>query len=98
MLYIVILIYFLLVETAIIYAMSVGRKKTEQRKTVNLYLVIRVIKITVSLAFIGVYSLVVKTGIKHFVLIFMLFYFFSIGFETWYFIKIERQIKERKEK
>jgi len=92
--YILILIYFLFVETAIIYTINTGRKKLEQKKLVNLYMSTRVAKILLSLAALGIYSLVVKTGIKSFALIFMLFYLLSIGFETWYFISKERQLKK----
>ena len=95
--YIFILIYFLFVEVAVIYTINFGRKKLEQKKLVNLYMSTRVAKIILSLAFIGIYSLVEVTGLKNFVMVFMLFYLLSIGFETWYFIKIEKRVKERKE-
>ncbi len=96
--YILILIYFLFVEVVIIYIIDAGSKKLDQRKLVNLYMSTRVGKVILSLVFIGVYSLAVKTGIKNFALVFMLFYLFSIAFETWYFINIERRIKAKNEK
>ena len=94
--YIYILVYFLFVEITIIYIINIGSKKLEQKKLVNLYMSTRVAKIIVSLIFLWIYSLVGESDIKSFALIFMLFYLFSIVFETWYFIKIERRIKERK--
>ena len=96
--YILILIYFLIVETAIIYTINTGRKKLDTKKFVNLFLSIRVAKIILSFTFIGIYSLVVKTDIKNFALVFVLFHLCSTGFETWYFIRTEKRIKGKKEK
>ena len=96
--YILILIYFLIVETAIIYTINTGRKKLDAKKFVNLFLSIRVAKIILSLTFIGIYSLVAKTNIKSFALVFLLFHLCSTGFETWYFLRTEKRIKEKKGK
>jgi len=96
--YILILIYFLFVEIAIVYAINIGREKLDQRKLINLYMATRVVKIILSLTFVGVYALVTKTDIRSFVLVFMSFYLLSIGFETWYFVRIERQLKAKNKK
>ena len=93
--YILILLFFLFVEIAIIYTVDIGSKRLEQKKLVNLYMSIRVAKIILALIFMGMYSLIIKIEIKNFVLVFMLFYLFSIIFETWYFVNIERRIKRR---
>jgi len=96
--YIYILAYFVLLETVVVYTINTGFKKLEKRKLVNLYLLVRVAKIMLSLTFLGVYYFVVKPAdIKTFALVFAMFYLVSIGFETWYFIGRERQLK-RKEK
>jgi len=96
--YFSILIYFLIVETAIIYVINNGIKKYKQSKLISLYMSARVVKILLSLAFLGVYALIVKTGIRSFAIVFMLFYLCSIGFETWYFVSKElRQNNEEKE-
>ncbi len=92
--YILILLYFLIVEIAVVYMVNAGFKKLEKRKLVNLFLSIRVVKIILSFIFLGVYYFVVKTDIKTFALVFLLFYLVSIGFETWYFISKERQLKK----
>ena len=96
--YILILLFFLIVEIAIIYAINTGRKKLDQRKLINLYMATRVVKIILSFVVIGIYALVVKTGIRSFALVFMLFYLLSIGFETWYFVRIERRLKAENKK
>ncbi len=93
--YISILLYFLIIETVIIYVINVGYKKLDKRKLVNLFLSVRVFKIMLSLAFIGIYYFVVKTDIKTFTLVFALFYLVTIGFETWYFFNKERQLKKK---
>ena len=95
--YIYILVYFIFVEIVVIYTINTGIKKLEQRKLVNLYMLVRVAKIILSLAFIGIYALIVKTDIKNFAMVFLLFYLLSIGFETWYFISKERRNKVKKE-
>jgi len=97
--YISLLIYFLIVETAIIYVINNGIKKYGQKKLISLYMTVRVVKILLSLAFLGIYALVEETDIRNFAIVFMLFYVCSIGFETWYFIRKERQHRdEEKEK
>ena len=96
MIWYLISIYFLIVETAIVYIINAGYKKLDKRKLVNLFLSIKVFKILLSLIFIGVFYFVVKTGIGYFVTVFALFYLVSIGFETLYFVYKERQLKKKK--
>ena len=96
--YTLIPVFFFFVGLSLIFTVDIGSKKLEQKKLVNLYMSTRVVKIILSLVFMGIYALVVKTGIKNFVLVFMLFYLFSIAFETYFFINIERRLKARNEK
>lgn len=93
--YLYIVLFFFIIELALIFIIENGSKKLEQKKMVNLYMATRVSKIILSLAFVGIYALTVKTGIKNFAIIFLLFYFFSILFETYYMIKVERRTKEK---
>jgi len=96
--YICILLFFLLLEGTIIVSVNIGFKKLEKRRLVNLYLLVRAAKIALSIIFVGVYYFVVKTDIKTFAVVFLLFYLLSVGFETWYFISKERQLKKEEGK
>jgi len=95
MIWYLISIYFLIVETAIVYIINAGYKKLDKRKLVNLFLSIKVFKIILSLVVIEIFYFVVKIGIGYFVTVFALFYLLSIVFETLYFISKERQLKKK---
>lgn len=90
-----IIAFFFLTESVMVYIVEKESLRQDARKLVNLYMGIRVSKLLLALAFILVYALVVKEGIKSFVLIFMLIYFLCIIFDTYYFSKIEKRIKEK---
>ena len=93
--YFLIPIYFFFIELVLIYIIDTGSKKLEAKKLVSLYMAVRVAKIILSLLFICIYALTVKIEIKSFALIFMLFYMFSIVFETIFFVNVEKRLKEK---
>lgn len=71
-------------------------KTMEARKTVNLYLMLRVGKILASLLFLLVYWITHKTGLKIFALVFIVFYAIFMFTETYIFYSTEKWIKKTK--
>lgn len=88
---------------AFIFALECGVvctvvKRSEQlsgRKMVNLYMVLKGVKLLLSALFVGVYALCVKEGVKSFVLVYLLFYMFYIFLEVPFFSEVERRIKNK---
>lgn len=65
---------------------------------VNLYMLIRMVKIFSSFAIIIVYWIIHKpSSIRNFALIFIIFYFISLIWETYIYLKMEKYIKNMKE-
>jgi hypothetical protein len=67
-----------------------------QRKTVNLYMLLRVLKVFVSLIFAAIYFFAVRVQLKEFGLVFISFYLLYLGLETYYFYQTEKEIKKSK--
>lgn len=88
-------VYFLVMETFLIYMTVTGGQKNEKKKMVNLYMLTKVIKVVTSLLFITVYILAVKQNTKIFVSAFILFYLTYLIAETFLFVNIEKHIKEK---
>lgn len=93
--FVAIFVFFLIVESAIIYLVSSRSMYTEKKKMVNLYMLTKTVKLVASLIFISLYILIVKQDIKVFVSVFILFYLLYLVIETRLFIKIEKHIKEK---
>lgn len=92
-----ILAFFLILETFIVsYVISVSKKAT-QRQMLNTYMLTKIIKIFVALLFVGAYYIIVKENIKSFVLVFMIFYLLFLAMESILFLKIEKQLKNKKQ-
>lgn len=64
---------------------------------VNLYMLIRMIKIFVSFGIILLYWFIHKPNIKNFAIIFIIFYLISLIWETFIYLKMEKYIKYMKE-
>lgn len=92
-----IIIFFLILEPLVVVYVEATSRKATQRQLLNTYMLTKVIKIFASLIFVGIYALVVKEGIKSFVLIFMSFYILYLFIETFIFMKIEKRLKEKKQ-
>ena len=71
--------------------------KTNPRKLVNLYMLIRFAKVGICLLVVGVYYVVNKEYIREFSLVFMVFYIIYLVFETLYYSQLERIIKKNTE-
>lgn len=92
------LIFFLLFETGIVLWVESYSKKATARQLSNAYMLTKVVKIFTALILVGIYAAVVGTGMKSFVLIFMLLYILFLVVETHLFTRIEKNLKKEKEK
>ena len=69
--------------------------KENQRKMVNLYMIIKLCKVAASLVFGGIYLIFVKTQLRDFSVVFIGFYLLYLGIETYFFYLTEENIKNR---
>ena len=92
--YIPMLSFFFLIELATVYAVDNGIKKSNQRKLINIYLLIGVVKFFLSLIFIATYAIVVKDEKRNFGIVFILLYFLYILFDLFYYSRIEQKLKK----
>ena len=70
--------------------------KENQRKLVNLYMIIKLCKVAASLVLGGIYLIFVKEQIKDFSIVFIRFYLLYLGIETYFFYLAEEEIKKKK--
>jgi len=81
----------------IIFISILDRVNSENpRKTVNLYMLLRLSKVFLSLVFGSIYFFAVKVQLKEFGLVFISFYLLYLGLETYYFYLTEKEIKKIK--
>ena len=64
-------------------------------KLVNLYMLMRMIKIFASFLFILVYWFIDKQNIRNFAILFIIFYLMNLTWETYIYTRMERYIKQR---
>ncbi len=64
-------------------------------KLVNLYMLMRMIKIFVSFLFILVFWFIDKQNIRNFAILFIIFYLMNLTWETYIYTRMERYIKQR---
>jgi hypothetical protein len=69
--------------------------KENQRKMVNLYMIIKLCKVTASILLVGIYFLVERIQMRDFIVVFMGFYLLYLGIETYFFYLTEENIKNR---
>jgi len=70
--------------------------KENQRKLVNLYMIIKLCKVAASLVLGSIYLIFVKVQIRDFSIIFIGFYLLYLGIETYFFYLTEEKIKKNK--
>jgi len=70
--------------------------KENQRKLVNLYMIIKLCKVAASLVLGSIYLIFVKEQIKDFSIVFIGFYLLYLGIETYFFYLAEEEIKKKK--
>ncbi|MBP1637662.1 MAG: putative rane protein [Bacteroidetes bacterium] len=91
--YMLIPVFFMILGLGMIYFLT-QEKKENDRKLVNKYMLIRVIKILLSLVFILIYWVVNKPEIKNFATIFIVFYMIYLIFETYIYVQVEKMMKK----
>jgi small neutral amino acid transporter SnatA (MarC family) len=70
--------------------------KENQRKLVNLYMIIKLCKVAASLLLGSIYLIFIKIQIRDFSVVFIGFYLLYLGIETYFFYLAEEVIKKKK--
>ena len=70
--------------------------KENQRKLVNLYMIIKLCKVAASILLGGIYLIFVKVQLRDFSIVFIGFYLLYLGIETYFFYLVEEKIKKNK--
>ena len=89
-------VFFFLLGLGLIYTLT-AINNTDGKKLVNKYMLMRVIKVLSSLAFLLVYWLINKREIKNFAVAFIVFYMIFLIFETWVYLQVEKKMKKNLE-
>lgn len=93
--FLAIFIFFLAVESLIVNLAVNNSQKKDSKKLVNIYMLAKVIKIVLSLAFILVYFVIERTnGLKIFAATFIGFYLLFLFAETYLLTRLEKHIKK----
>jgi hypothetical protein len=71
--------------------------KTNPRRLANIYMILKLIKIFLSLIIVAIYLFTVKSFIREFSLVFVSYYIINIGVETYFFYRTEQHIKKNNE-
>ena len=71
-------------------------KKESQRKLTNLYMLIKLCKVTASILIGGFYVIFVKEQLRDFSIVFIGFYLLYLGIETYFFYRTEEILKKNK--
>lgn len=70
--------------------------KENQRKLVNLYMIIKLCKVAASLVLGSIFLIFVKVQVRDFSIVFVGFYLLYLGIETYFFYLTEEKIKNQK--
>ena len=89
-------VFFFLLGLGLIYMLT-AINNTDGKKLVNKYMLMRVIKVLSSLAFLLIYWLINKREIKNFAVAFIVFYMIFLIFETWVYLQVEKNMKKNLE-
>lgn len=89
-------VFFFLLGLGLIYMLT-AINNTDGKKLVNKYMLMRVIKVLSSLAFLLIYWLINKREIKNFAVAFIVFYMIFLIFETWVYLQVEKKMKKNVE-
>jgi len=73
-------------------------KECNPRQIASLYLLLKIIKLFVLFAAIGIYFLTVKVGTRQFLLITIVLYLLFLIFDTVYLTSVEKKLKKENEK
>jgi len=90
--YFIIPLFFYLLGLIFIYLFN-RTSLDKPQKVVNVYMLLRMIKIFVSAVIIFIYWLVDKPELRHFVIIFVIFYVINLIWETYIYMRMEMYFK-----
>lgn len=90
--YFVIPVFFYLLGLIFIYVFNHTSLENPQ-KVVNVYMLLRMIKIFISAAIIFIYWIVDKEGIRSFAIVFVVFYVINMIWETYIYMRMEMYFK-----
>lgn len=90
--YFIVPLFFYLLGLIFIYLFNRTSLENPQ-KVVNVYMLLRMIKIFVSAVIIFIYWLVDKPELRHFVIIFVIFYVINLIWETYIYMRMELYFK-----
>lgn len=96
--YPIIPIFFLLTGIGFIYSITSKPKTNDAKKMVNKYMLIRVVKVLLSLSLLLTYWLVNRDELKNFAIIFVIYYMLYLLFETFTYLQVEKTIKLENQK
>ena len=70
--------------------------KTNPRKLVNVYMLLKLLKMVIAGIMVLIYLLVLHTPLKPFIIVFAAFYMLYLLFETFVFYSFEKQLKKER--
>lgn len=90
--YFVIPVFFYLLGLIFIYVFN-HTSLNKPQKVVNVYMLLRMIKIFISAVIIFIYWIVDKEGIRSFAIVFVVFYVINMIWETYIYMRMEMYFK-----
>lgn len=88
------IVFFDICEITTILVVDAKRKTATAKQMVNIYMLMKVGRILLSLLLATVYAIFVKVELKRFVLVFVLLYFIYLLFDTLYLANSEKKLKK----
>lgn len=95
--YFVLPLFFYITGLVFIFIMM-KMPKDNPKEIVNMYMLLRVIKVFIGVIIITLYWFLDKEQIRSFAIIFIIFYLIYLGIETYIYMKIEMYLKEEQKK
>jgi L-asparagine transporter-like permease len=86
-------LFFCIYEWIAITIIETKRKTVSPRQSINLFMGLKIGKIVLSLFFVMVYALTVKTELTRFVVVFVILYLIFLVFDTVYLAGREKSMK-----
>lgn len=88
-------VLFYLIGLVVILILT-GEKKRTELQLVNLFLIVKVVKIAVVVIAVLLYWLVMKEGLRNFSMILISYYLLFLAVETYFFYQVEKYHKVNK--
>lgn len=95
--YFVLPLFFYVTGLVFIFIM-IKMPKDKPKEMVNMYMLLRVVKMFIGMVIITFYWFLDKEQIRSFAIIFIVFYLIYLGIETYIYMKIEMYLKEEQKK